>query len=128
MQTLTYQEQAMQAIEKMSQPELEQFIAQVLVVSAQRRAPLLTRTESELLLKINRGLSKEIQQRCNLLNTKRRAGTLNPDEHAELLQLNEQIENLEAKRVSDLAELAQLRKTTVPRLMLDLGIKAPAYA
>jgi hypothetical protein len=127
MQTLTYQQQAMQAIEKMGLPELEQFIAQIIIMSARRRARLLTQAESELLLKINRGLSKEMQQRCNLLNTKRHAGTLTPEEHAELLQLNEQIEYMEAKCVGDLAELALLRKTTAPLLMCELGIRSPTY-
>jgi hypothetical protein len=127
MQTLSHQ-QMLAAAEEMPLPELEQFVSQLLALSARRKAPVLPPGESELLQKISRGLPLHIQTRCDTLNAKRRAGTLTDEEHAELLKLNEMIENMEAERAGYLAELAQLRGTTLSKLLVDLGITAPAYA
>jgi hypothetical protein len=70
----------------------------------------------------------EIQRRYDQLIAKRRAESLTPDEHDELLRLTDQMENLEARRMEHLAELARLRQTSLPALMKTLGIRTPAYA
>jgi hypothetical protein len=62
-----------------------------------------------------------VQNRFAALLEKRDALTLNDAEHAELLKLTDTIENLEAKRVIRLGELARLRGVTLERLMHDLG-------
>ena len=49
-------EQLLKALEQMPTDELDQFVDRVVVLRAQRRAPHLSEKESELLLKINRGL------------------------------------------------------------------------
>ncbi|CAN2042005.1 hypothetical protein GMMP15_660048 [Candidatus Magnetomoraceae bacterium gMMP-15] len=64
---------------------------------AKRKAPSLSKKESELLFKINRGLPSKIQRRFNELTAKRQAETLTPSEHKELLKLIEQIENMDAE-------------------------------
>ena len=115
-------------VEKLNQPELEHFVSQVIAISARRKAPLLFRAESELLLKINRGLPAELQARLQELFVRRQAGTLSAGEHAELLKLNELVESMEGERIEYLTELAQLRGTTVPKLLKDLGIQALAHA
>jgi hypothetical protein len=121
-------DELLKAVGQLSQPELEQFVFQVIALRAQRKAPSLPRAESELLLKINQGASPDVQKRYGELISKRRAETLTPDEYNELLRLTEQTEALEARRVEYLAELARLRNTTLAALMKDLGIRKPAYA
>ena len=97
-------------------------------LQARRRAPGLPQGESELLIKINQAFPPDVQRRLNELIAKRRAETLTPVEHEELLRLIEQSERAEAARVEALAQLAALRGVSLTMLMDDLGIKAPDYA
>ena len=62
-----------------------------------------------------------MQNRFDALLEKRDALVLNDAEHAELLELTDTIENLEAKRVIRLGELSRLRGVTLEALMHDLG-------
>ena len=121
-------DELLKAVGKLSQPDLEQFVAQVIALRAKRQSPSLSRTESELLLKINQGVPAEIHRRYNRLIAKRRAETLTVNEHAELLRLTKQIEKLEAHRIESLAELARLRNLTLTALMKQLNIRKPRYA
>ncbi len=85
----------------------------------------LSQTRSELLTKIRQGIPADLQRRFDDLIGKRRGRTISQAEYEELLRLTEQIEDLDARRVEYLAELARLRETTVPVLMKDLGLKTP---
>jgi len=84
-----------------------------------------TRAEVELLRKIHEGLGPETWDRYRELVARRRAEKLTPEEHAELIALSDRIEEANARRIGYVAELADLRKTTLPELMDELGI-APA--
>jgi DNA-binding helix-hairpin-helix protein with protein kinase domain len=84
-------------------------------------------TESELLLKINKGIPAETLKRYNELIARREAEALTPEEYSELLRLTEQVEKLETQRVECLAELARIRKTTLTVLMRSLGLRTPTY-
>ncbi len=119
--------QLIEAVETMPTGELEEFIAHLLKLRAQRLAPNLSANESELLLKINRGIPVSIQNRFNELVAKRAALTLTTEEHTELLQLTDEIENLDAARVIYLGEVARLRNVSLTQVMADLGIPTPAY-
>ncbi|MBI3913009.1 MAG: STAS/SEC14 domain-containing protein [Chloroflexi bacterium] len=121
-------DELLRAVGQLNQSDLEQFVSQVIALRAKRQASSLPRVEAELLLKINEGISPEIQARYNELIAKRQAETLTPDEYAELLRLTQQVEKLEVRRVEYLAELARLRGTSLPALMEILGIRPPAYA
>ena len=121
-------DELLKAVGRLSQPDLEQFVFQVIALRAQRQAPGLPRAESELLLKINEGVPPDIQTRYNELIAKRQAETLTPDEYEELLRLTQQVEKLEVRRVEYLAELARLRGTSLTALMENLGIRPPTYA
>jgi hypothetical protein len=114
-------------VEQLSTPDLERFADQVLAVRARRRAPSLPQREAELLQKINQGLPATIQQRFDELTARRQAETLTNEEHRELLQIVEQIEQRDAQRITHLAELAQLRHVHIRTLMNQLGIQPPAY-
>ena len=120
-------DELLKAAGHLGQTELEQFALQIIALRARRQAPSLPRAEAELLLKINQGLPPEVQKRCDELVAKRRAESLTSDEYNELLRLTDQIENLEARRIEYLAELARLRQASLTELMDDLGIRPPAY-
>ncbi|MCI0477437.1 MAG: hypothetical protein L0Y55_14420 [Anaerolineales bacterium] len=121
-------DELLKAVGRLSQPDLEQFVSQVITLRAQRQAPGLPRAESELLLKINEGVPPDLQARYNELIAKRQAEALTPDEYQELLRLTQQAEKMQARRVEYLAELARLRGVTLTALMEDLGIRTPPYA
>lgn len=88
----------------------------------------LPHAEAELLQRINIGFSEEWWKRYHALVAKRRAETLAPNEHQELMTLTDQLENANARRIANLIELAKLRNSSLDALMRDLDISAPAYA
>lgn len=118
----------LKAIEQLENTELERFVERLIDLKAQRSAPSLSEGETELLSRINQGLPSDLADRYRRLIEKRRAASLLPEEHEELLRLSDQSERLEAERVEALAELARLRGTSLTRLMSDLGIQAPPDA
>jgi hypothetical protein len=87
----------------------------------------LPETEARLLAQINEGFPPDWWQRYNELTEKRRAETLTPEEQATLIGLSDQIEELNARRIQHLIELARLRQTSLPELMEQLGIKPAPY-
>lgn len=116
------------AVEQLSLPELEDLMSQVMTLQAKRKAPCLSADETELMLKINQGLSPDMQTRFDELVGKRQAETLTQEEHQELLALTDQIEKADAKRMKYLAELARIRGISLDVLMEELEIHPPAYA
>ncbi len=83
----------------------------------------LSQRESELLLRINRGLAAGMAERYQELMSRRRAGSLAGEELRELLRLTEESERLQAERVEFLAELARLRAKPLGVLIEELGIR-----
>jgi hypothetical protein len=82
----------------------------------------LSKKESQLLENINAGLSQETWQRYRALIEKRRDENLTSDEHKELIQISDHLEQLNVRRMEHLVELAQLRNLPVRALMKQLGI------
>jgi len=120
-------DELLKAVEQLSLSDLEQFAQQIVRLLARRRAPVLSRTEAELLLKINQSaLPVNLQARCDALVAKRQEETLTPGEREELNHLTDQLGELNVQRLEYLAELARLRQTSLPTLMEDLGIQVPA--
>lgn len=117
----------LEAVGQLSLSDLDQLMSQILVLKAQRKAPCLSKDETKLLLKINKGLPDKIQKRFDELVAKRQEETLTTDEHQELLKLTDQIEKSDAKRVKYMAELARLRGTSLTTLMQELDIRQPAH-
>jgi small-conductance mechanosensitive channel len=76
--------------------------------------------EGNLLQKIGQTLPPAIQQRYNDLRAKLQA------EHQELLNLTDTMEQFDAERLQHLLALAQLRQVSLPELMEQLNISAPA--
>ena len=94
-----------------------------------RAAPTrLSPGESKLLKRINSSLSAIEWERYRILLAKRDAEELNRREQAELVALSDEIEEANARRMKAVAELARLRKTTVPALTESLGLSSSTYA
>lgn len=91
------------------------------------RARRLPDAEADLLQKINGSLSQIAWTRYRELLAKRQAETLTPPEQTELIALSDQIEEANVQRLTYLAALAELRKTTMPALMKELGLQPAAY-
>jgi hypothetical protein len=117
----------LRAVEQLPANELNHFVEEVLALRSQRDAPRLSATETELLLRINRGLPEDRWQRYEELIGKRRAETLTAAELAELQGCTDEAEQCEADRLAALAQLAQLRQTTLSQLMASLGISPASY-
>jgi len=117
----------LKAIDQLDKRNLDSLLQKILELVARRKASSLPQDESELLQKINQTLPREVQRRYNWLIDRRKSEELTAAEHAELLKLTDQVEKLEKQRIEYLAELAQLRRTTLNQVMQQLGIKAPKY-
>ncbi|MFP4395649.1 MAG: STAS/SEC14 domain-containing protein [Anaerolineales bacterium] len=117
-------EELLKAVAQLNSAELEQFVHQVMHLVAQRRAPVLSHSEAELLLKLNQSTpTPEMQQRHAVLVEKRQAEALTDEEYEELLALTEHFEGLNVQRLETLVALARLRDVSLPELMRDLGIQ-----
>jgi hypothetical protein len=114
-------EQTLHSLDHLPSDELDALVTHALKLRASRNAPHLSETESRLLEDINHAIPVAVQNRFDVLLEKRDALILSDAEHAELLELTDTIENLDAKRVIRLGELARLRGVTLERLMYDLG-------
>ncbi len=98
-----------------------------LVPPAPKKAPRLSKKETELFLKINRGLSDKQRQRLDELNEKIEESFLTDEEHAELLRLTDRVEKLWVKRLQAIIDLAKLRRMAPEELMRQLEIEPPSY-
>lgn len=116
-------EDLLQAVQQLSLSELEGFVQDIIALKAQQKAPSLSTDETELFLKINQGLSSDIQTRYQLLIQKRNDEILTEPEYQELLQLTEQVEIHQTRRLEYLAQLARLRQISLTDLMTQLGIQ-----
>jgi hypothetical protein len=83
-------------------------------------------TENTLLQKIAETLPTAIQQHYNELRAKLQAETLTAEEHQELLNLIDIVEQFDADRLQHLVALAQLRQVPLPELLNQLKISPPA--
>jgi hypothetical protein len=89
--------------------------------------PHLSKAESELMQRINQGLPEEIWLRYHDLVSWRKAETLTPEQHRELILLSDQVEMDYAQRLGLVLELARLRGTTLESQMKTLGIPQYTY-
>jgi hypothetical protein len=102
-----------------------EFVVQALrgrLESSASNEHYLNPTESDLLKEINCGLSQSQWQRYHALFAKRRDEQISDDELGELIATSDRIEQLNVQRLASLRQLAQLRGTTLPKLMDELGI------
>jgi len=115
-------------ITSLSVAQLDKLLREVVALRLEKRKLVLPKRESELLKTINCSLPPKERQTYRELRQKLRAGTLKESEHVELIRLSDRLEWLGVARLKALVELAAIRKTTLPRLMKQMGIKPAAYA
>ncbi len=80
-------------------------------------------TESDLLLRVNRGFSEAFWDTYRALIAKRRAETLTPQEQQELIGMSDQLEAWHVERLRYLINLAELRGITVEQVTAQLGLR-----
>jgi len=117
--------QVFNALKQLSEAEREKLFFQVAYVRPLYEDHQLSPAESELLIKINKGVPENLQHRYNELIHKRNEKTLTDEEYEELLRLTDQIELRNAKRLEYLTELATIQNKPLVLLMDELGIKPP---
>ncbi len=116
------------SLQQLNAEELTELAQHAARLGARRRAPNLTQTETDLLLKISQGIvPPTTQQRCAELTKKQRAEGLSDEEQAELMTLVDEVELLNAQRLACLVELANIRQISVDELMTNLQIKPLSY-
>ncbi|MBF0121672.1 MAG: STAS/SEC14 domain-containing protein [Desulfobacterales bacterium] len=121
-------DQLVNAVGQLSRSELEKLFSQVNYIRPLYEEYRISDTESKLLMKINAGVPNVVQRKYDELIAKRNKRTLTDEEYSELLQMTDQIELLDAKRLKYLTELADIRNKPLMLLMSELGIKTPNYA
>lgn len=112
----------LEVVKQFTSSELETFTKRVNLIYAQNKTPYASQRETELLKKINEGLSPAILRPFQELKAKIEAETITEAEQVELLHLVNEVEQYDAKRLAWLIELAQLRNQTVPDLIDNLGL------
>lgn len=115
--------------------DTQEFVQRYLEVQfrSEPAASQFSPREAELLQQIELDLPEARWRRYRKLSKKllaeQRSATgeksLVAGEYEELLELTEQVEAANAKRIERLIELARLRKVSLPELMKQLGIKTP---
>jgi hypothetical protein len=122
-------DQLLSGVAQLETADLEQFVGQVNSLLEQRKVPNLPRRETELLEQINQGLPELIQQRYDALQIKLHEESIMSEEHQELLDLIDTVEQASTDRLQALIELAQLRQISLNALMNQLDIHhPPVYA
>jgi len=112
---------------QMATAEFEQFFDKIMALRIRRRVPSLSSYETELLQKINEGVPDEVRIRFRSLREKMLDEFITPSQHEELMALTNQIETSDAERLTNMVELAQLRKVTLDTVMNQLGIQKPVH-
>ena len=121
-------ETLLKAAEQLSAEQLDRFAHQIVALRGRRLGPSLSREETALLLEINRGVPVEVQSRFNELTGQRDSRSLTDAEHEELLNLTDEIECHEARRVERLVALARFRGISLNQLTEQLQIAPQSHA
>ena len=101
---------------------LDSYLVLLLKQMAKQNKPKQV-SESDLLKRINTGVSQEEWTTYKKLNALRREERLTEQAHQTLIQLGDKIEQANVQRVQNLIALAQIRGISVQKLIQDLGIK-----
>jgi hypothetical protein len=118
-------EELLKAVEDLSEPDLDSLVNRALFIRASRRAPVSPPEETTLLREINRPIPPELHDLYAVLADKRDDETLTDAEYSELLDISNQIGCLGVKRLEAMAQLADMRRIPLLKLMDDLGLQSP---
>lgn len=120
-------QQIILTVRTMPLPDLEELVGEVLTIQAERRAPHLSGEEAKLIETIQTRLSASKQRRMGHLQLLRDDKGLSSDGYAELAAIIDELEEIHAKRMKALVELASYRGTTVAEQMNQFGLDLPDY-
>lgn len=121
------QTQIFDAVKQLPTNELEDFINQILVFQAKKRANNLSGAETKLLKSIYRKFSAEKLARLKQLRERMQTADLSEKEYEDLASLSDSLEIFHARRMKHLVELAKIRGLSLEEMMKQLGIKFPDY-
>ncbi len=113
----------LQGIALLDTNNLRLFGNEVLQLVLRRTADDEQVKELGLVYQIYTLIPQETKLRYDELVAKLEREELNSKEHQEYVDLNEQMENFSVERLKLLIELAEIRQTTVPNVMLQLGLQ-----
>lgn len=117
-------EQLIQTVEQLDSSELEQLIAQAIRVQTKRKTLSLPNDQSLLLQQITQCIPNQLQERYDLLISKRQDNALSDEEYQELINLGEHIEAIDVKRLENLTKLATLRQTSLNSVIEEFQLQA----
>ncbi len=112
----------LEEVEQLNTQALEDFVAKVLSIRAERVASVLPEQEAQLIQQINIGLSPEHQLQFEALVKKRQDETITSEELQDLMTLTEEAERLNVERMKCMGKLAHLRNVPLRELMHQLGV------
>jgi len=121
---LSFQE-ILNGLSKSEVPDLERFMEKLSTIVAQRKSPHLSKKETDLLKKINKGAGEEFMKKYLDLSAKVQNETITESEHKELLQMIPVVENHRIERLQSLIDLAGLWEMSLNDTMKKLGITPP---
>lgn len=113
-------ENVLGALVEMPEKDFEQVVNQAKELRNEKESF----EENDLIHRINTIFSPEKRQRYNELYARFKSKNLSEDENAELLELSDEFEILNAKRLEYIGKLATLRGQSFKDLINDLGIKS----
>lgn len=112
-----------EAIKRFDPVEIEQVYRHLTRLRAMKPVDEEMRVEAELLKTILKRRSREFQRRFRTLMERKRVEKMSGEDIKELITLTDEAELFNARRIEALGKLAQMRRTTIPQLMEELGIK-----
>jgi hypothetical protein len=114
-------EQLLKAVEQLTEPNLEQFLSQLVILHTHQKATHLLKNESELFSQVHKDIIIDNNNYEKVID-KREVETLTKEEYQALLYLGEQIDRLQAQRIEYMAELAKIHRISLTKLMENLGL------
>ncbi|MEI6441562.1 MAG: STAS/SEC14 domain-containing protein [Nostocales cyanobacterium ELA583] len=115
-------EQLLQAVEQLTQPHLEQFLSQLVILHTHKKAASLLKNEAKFFLKPDQDIIIDNNNYEKLIDNTE-VEILTKEEYQALLYLGEQIDKLQAQRIEYMAELAKIYGISLTKLMEKLGLE-----
>ena len=103
--------------------EYEKFVSTVNKLRAEQQPSMVSKQESLLLAKINRGFPTEKWLRMHLLDAKMEENKISKHEHEELTSLTNDYEKYCVQRIRLLKKLALLRNISLEKIMNKMSVE-----
>jgi hypothetical protein len=118
----------LRGVSSLETTEIMQFMHEISLIVAQRKATPLSLRESQLLRAINESIPDKLQMQYEALAIKLNEESITEKEHQQLLRIITKLEENKGKKLEYMIELAQLRKITLQELASQLQTKSIFYA